>query len=53
MRSPIPGVAAGRSEAVPGALADGSLTAAGAADLCRRLPEWFAPLAAPVMSAGG
>jgi hypothetical protein len=36
-----------------GALADGSLTVAGATDLCRRVPEWFAPLAAPIPSAGG
>jgi DNA-binding HxlR family transcriptional regulator len=34
----------------PNALADGSLTATGATDLCRRLPEWFAPLAAPITS---
>ena len=37
----------------PGALADGSLTTTGAPDLCRRVPDWFAPLAAPVTSAGG
>ena len=37
----------------PEALADGSLTATGATDLCRRMPEWFAPLAAPITSAAG
>ena len=36
----------------PDALADGSLTATGATDLCRRVPEWFAPLAAPITSTG-
>jgi hypothetical protein len=36
-----------------GALSDGSLTAIGTADLCRRVPEWFAPLAAPMTSASG
>lgn len=35
------------------ALADRSLTTTGATDLCRRTPEWFAPLAATVMSADG
>ena len=30
----------------PGALADGSLTASGVADLRRRVPEWFAPVPA-------
>ena len=30
---------------------DGSLTATGETDLCRRVPEWFAPLAAPIASA--
>ena len=34
-----------------GALADGSLTMTGDPDLCRRLPEWFGPVAAPVASA--
>ena len=34
-----------------GALADGSLTTAGDPDLCRRLPGWFAPLAAPLAPA--
>ena len=34
------------------ALADGSLTIAGDPDVCRLVPEWFAPLAAPVMSPG-
>ena len=34
------------------ALADGSLTATGTRDLCHRLPEWFAPLAVPITSAG-
>lgn len=37
----------------PGALADGSLTATGATDLCRRMPDWFAPIAAPITSSGG
>ena len=37
----------------PGALADGSLTTTGATDLCRRVPEWFLPLAAPSPSVGG
>jgi DNA-binding HxlR family transcriptional regulator len=35
-----------------GALTDGSLTATGATDLCRRVQEWFAPLPAPITSAG-
>ena len=35
-----------------GALADGSVTAAGDPDLCRRVPEWFSPLPAPAPSAG-
>ncbi len=37
----------------PDAFADGSLTATGETDLCRRVTEWFAPLAAPITSAGG
>ena len=37
----------------PRALADGSLTATGTTDLCRRMPGWFAPLDAPITSAGG
>ena len=32
------------------ALAEGSLTATGATELCRSVPEWFAPLAAPIAS---
>jgi len=35
------------------ALTDGSVTATGVPDLCRRVPEWFAPLAAPITSAAG
>ena len=34
-------------------LTDGSLTATGDSDLCRQVPEWFAPLAAAITSAGG
>jgi DNA-binding HxlR family transcriptional regulator len=37
----------------PGALADGSLSAIGTTALCRRIPEWFAPLTAPIKSASG
>lgn len=37
----------------PGALTDGSLIATGVTDLCHRLPDWFAPVAAPITSAGG
>jgi DNA-binding HxlR family transcriptional regulator len=37
----------------PDALAEGSLTATGAPDLCGRIPEWFAPLPAPIRSGGG
>lgn len=33
-------------------LADGSLTTTGDTDLCRRVPEWFPPLTAPITSAG-
>jgi hypothetical protein len=36
----------------PDALTDGSLTATGVADLCRRVPDWFAPLAAPITPEG-
>jgi DNA-binding HxlR family transcriptional regulator len=36
-----------------GALTDASLTATGVTDLCRQLPDWFTPLAAPITSAGG
>lgn len=39
-------LARGRQD-VAGALADGSLTMAGAPQLCRRVPEWFAPVTAP------
>lgn len=35
------------------AFADGSLTATGASDLCRRVSEWFTPLTVPITSAGG
>ena len=34
------------------ALNDGSLTATGETDLCHRVPEWFAPLTAPITAAG-
>ena len=34
------------------AVADGSITLTGDPDLCRRLPEWFRPVAAPVAHAG-
>ena len=34
------------------AAADSSLTLTGNPDLCRRLPEWFDPVAAPVAHAG-
>ena len=37
----------------PDAFGDGSLTATGETDLCRRVTEWFGPLTAPVTSAGG
>ena len=37
----------------PDAFADGSLTATGETDLCRRVTEWFAPLAAPITSVSG
>jgi DNA-binding HxlR family transcriptional regulator len=37
----------------PEALTDGSLVATGGPDLCRRVPEWFAPLAVPIEAAGG
>ena len=37
----------------PDALVDGSLAATGPTDLCRRLPEWFAPLAAPAAAVPG
>ena len=40
-------------QAWPGALDDGSLTATGASDLRRRVSQWFAPLDAPLASAGG
>ena len=36
----------------PDALVDGSLVTAGGTDLCRQVPEWFAPVAAPIASAG-
>ena len=36
----------------PSALSDGSLTATGLTDLCRRVPDWFAPLTTPATSAG-
>ena len=38
-------------QAWPDAFADGSLTATGDPDLCRRVTEWFAPLAPPTASA--
>jgi DNA-binding HxlR family transcriptional regulator len=37
----------------PEAFADGSLTVTGQTDLCRRVTEWFAPLAAPITSVIG
>jgi DNA-binding HxlR family transcriptional regulator len=37
----------------PEAFADGSLTVTGETSLCRRVTEWFGPLTAPTMSAGG
>jgi len=37
----------------PAALSDGSLSATGATDLCRRMPEWFLPLAASITSTDG
>ncbi len=37
----------------PDAFADGSVTAIGPAELCRRLTEWFTPLTAPVTSVDG
>lgn len=37
----------------PDAFADGSLTATGETDLCRRVTEWFVPLVAPTASAVG
>ncbi len=37
----------------PDALADGSLTAIGGADLCRQVPEWFAPHTTPMAAAAG
>jgi DNA-binding HxlR family transcriptional regulator len=36
----------------PEALADGSVTAAGGPDLCRRVPDWFTPARPAVTSAG-
>jgi DNA-binding HxlR family transcriptional regulator len=35
----------------PEAIADGSLTATGESHLCHRVPEWFTPLTAPLLSA--
>ena len=37
----------------PDAFNDGSLTATGETDLCRRVTEWFTPLVAPITSAAG
>jgi len=37
----------------PEAVTDRSLSATGETDLCRRVSEWFAPLTAPIASAGG
>ncbi len=40
-------------QAWPDALTEGSLIATGETDLCRRVPDWFVPLAAPIASADG